>query len=267
MVGSLVLWPAGSVQVAGTVAWRDAELTLLGDGDSPDTPEYRRLRAVDTTSSCSLLVRTATFDAAGGLDDELYPAGWVDVTLCFAVRRLGQVVLVEPRSRVHHVRGGTLGKTSSYRTFTYGRQRSRFVKRFAAEVTALPDRPREDRQLREAMVAARACGRRLGPAGAAAPTVLAPAPPVTSPLVPGGDAEARLDAALRFLRRERDMRDAWGRELEDRAARADADNALVRADRDRAIEYARSLEVSRDEALRHAAALEAEVSRLAARRG
>ena len=257
VVGSLVLWPDGRVQSAEVVAWQGAEWDIPDEGADPSA--IRGLRAADSVGSSSSLVRAATFDAVGGLDDELYPAGLVDWTLAFSVRRLGQVVLVDPRSRVHHRRGSTLGPTWSYRAFAHERNRDRFLERFADELACLPPRPGDPAELAEAIVAAReriaAQWQRMAAAWRGPPP---PAPRVSGPFARDADPAKRLDAALRFIARERSLRDAWGATLFERAERADADNALLRADRERAIEYARSLEVAREELVGHIRALEAE---------
>ena len=101
-VGSLILFPDGSIQEAGSVVWRDASTSGVGRGVAADG-FAGFLRRVDYCSACSLLVRRQPFEAVGGFDGRYYPAYYEDVDLCFAFARDGFDVLFEPRSRlVHH---------------------------------------------------------------------------------------------------------------------------------------------------------------------
>jgi GT2 family glycosyltransferase len=124
-VGGKVLHPDGSLQNAGMVLWRDATTSPPWAGEPPPLPsEFDRLRAVDYCGTSSLLVRAASWDAAGGLDERFFPAYYVDVDLCMALRRLGQIVLYEPRSRIRHHRGGSADRR--FREFVTRRNRERF---------------------------------------------------------------------------------------------------------------------------------------------
>ena len=100
-VGSRQTWPDGSFQAAGLVLWNN------GSGTSPwlTRPLSSTARRVDTCGTSSLLVRTEAWDAIGGLDENFYPAYYVDSDLCMALYQSGYVVLVEPASTLRHWRG------------------------------------------------------------------------------------------------------------------------------------------------------------------
>ena len=96
-VASQVLFPDDRLQSAGMILWRDATTSTPWLGAPPSPSAFDRPRPVDYSGSCSLLVRAATWDAVGGLEERFYPAYFVDVDLAMAVRRHGQLVLYEPR--------------------------------------------------------------------------------------------------------------------------------------------------------------------------
>ncbi len=101
-VGSRILHPGGWLQEAGSIVWSDASTLGVGRGLPPGSRRYDYLREVDYASACSLLVRRETFERVGGFDGRFFPAYNEDVDLCFAIRKLGQRVLYQPRSVVVH---------------------------------------------------------------------------------------------------------------------------------------------------------------------
>src|SRR5262249_11859966 len=107
-IGGKVLFPDGRLQSAGMILWRDATTSPpWTKGTTPDPAAFDRPRAVDYCGTCSLLVRAAVWDAAGGLDERLFPVYFVDVDLAMAIRRMGRVVLYEPRSVIRHHQGAS----------------------------------------------------------------------------------------------------------------------------------------------------------------
>jgi GT2 family glycosyltransferase len=127
-VGSKVLFPDGRLQNAGMILWRDAITSPPWFGEPPAPTAFDRLRAVDYCGTSSLLVRTAAWDAVGGLDERFYPAYYVDVDLSMALRRLGLVVLYQPRSRIRHHRGAST--SVRFRTFIAQRNRLLFIEKW-----------------------------------------------------------------------------------------------------------------------------------------
>jgi hypothetical protein len=59
------------------------------------------------------------------MDEDFFPAYYVDVSLAMAIRRYGQIVLYEPASRIVHRRASSTGLR--LRTFVSERNRRRFL--------------------------------------------------------------------------------------------------------------------------------------------
>jgi GT2 family glycosyltransferase len=123
-IGGKVLDMGGTLQNAGMVLWRDGS-TAPPWIDRPDATAFAQLRAVDYCGTSSLLVRAATWDAVGGLDELFYPVYYVDVDLAMAIRSLGQVVLYQPASQIRHHRGAS--GDERWRFFLTARNRERLV--------------------------------------------------------------------------------------------------------------------------------------------
>ena len=133
-IGGTVLFPDGRLQHAGLILWRDGTTSLPWIGDAPSPTAFDRLRPVDYCGTSSLLVRTAAWDAVGGLDEQFYPAYYVDVDLSMALRQQNWVVLYQPRSRIRHHQGSS--SSLRLRSFIQGRNRQLFVEKWAAALDA-----------------------------------------------------------------------------------------------------------------------------------
>jgi O-antigen biosynthesis protein len=131
--GSLILNEDGTVQSAGAVLWRDG-VTTPPWPESPPSPAFFGIDPfpVDYCASASLLIRREVWDVAGGLDEELYPAYYIDVDLALAVRSQGRSVVCAPQSRVLHERGGS--SPIGFRQFVSERNRARIVVKWAEDL-------------------------------------------------------------------------------------------------------------------------------------
>lgn len=110
VVVPLYLDPSGAMKEAGSIIWRDGSAENFGRGEGNlNRSRYRYRRDVDYGSGACLLIRTAAYDAAGGLDEQFSPAYYEDVDLCFSAREAGHRVVFEPRAQVVHVEGATAG--------------------------------------------------------------------------------------------------------------------------------------------------------------
>ncbi len=118
-VGSMFLYPDGTIQEAGGIIWKTGEAYHYGWGESPADRRYNFTREVDYCSAASLLVRKSLFDQLGGFDRRYSPAYYEDVDLCFGLRSLGHKVLFQPLSRVIHYEGVTAGRDTAANTKTY----------------------------------------------------------------------------------------------------------------------------------------------------
>ena len=108
-VGSMFLYPDGSIQEAGGIVWKNGEAHHYGWGASPDDRRFKFAREVDYCSAASLLIRTEIFQRLGGFDRRFAPAYYEDIDLCFGVRSLGYKVIYQPMSRLIHYEGATAG--------------------------------------------------------------------------------------------------------------------------------------------------------------
>ena len=108
-VGSMFLYPDGSIQEAGAIVWNNGEAHHYGWGASPDDRRFNFAREVDYCSAASLLIRTEIFNQLGGFDRRFAPAYYEDIDLCFGVRSLGYKVIYQPLSRLVHFEGVTAG--------------------------------------------------------------------------------------------------------------------------------------------------------------
>lgn len=118
-VGSMFLYPDGSIQEAGSIVWRNGDAHHYGWGASPADRRFRFAREVDYCSAASLLIKTEIFQRLGGFDQRFAPAYYEDVDLCFGVRSLGYKVIYQPLSRLVHYEGVTAGSdtTKGYKQF------------------------------------------------------------------------------------------------------------------------------------------------------
>jgi GT2 family glycosyltransferase len=124
-IGCRVLNPDGTPQHAGSILWRNGLTSPVPVPDElPDQPW-----PVDYTGTCCILVRTALWDAIGGLDEGIYPAYYVDVSLAMRLRRLGATVLCAPAATLrHHAKSSS---TKPFREFLCLRNRARFLTQWA----------------------------------------------------------------------------------------------------------------------------------------
>ncbi|HWN11080.1 MAG TPA: glycosyltransferase [Pyrinomonadaceae bacterium] len=108
-VGSMLIYPEGTIQEAGGIVWNNGEAHHYGWGNLPDDRRYNFAREVDYCSAASLLIRRGLFERLGGFDRRFAPAYYEDVDLCFGVRALGYRVIYQPLSRILHYEGATAG--------------------------------------------------------------------------------------------------------------------------------------------------------------
>ena len=106
IVGAKLLYPNGNVQHAGVI------LGLRGPADHPfvgrssDDKGYLNRLIADqnysvVTAAC-LMVRKEVYEAAGGLDEELFRVSYNDVDFCLKVRELGFMTVWTPYAKVMH---------------------------------------------------------------------------------------------------------------------------------------------------------------------
>jgi GT2 family glycosyltransferase len=81
-----------------------------------DQGQYDQVREVMWGSGACLMVRSALFRKAGGLDEAFF-AHMEEIDLCWRLHRMGSSVCFIPGSVVYHVGGGTLSRGNPMKTF------------------------------------------------------------------------------------------------------------------------------------------------------
>ncbi len=81
-----------------------------------DRGQYDDPAEVFWGSGACLMVRTALYREAGGLDEQFF-AHMEEIDLCWRLKRMGQQIRYVPASTVYHVGGGTLERGNPRKTF------------------------------------------------------------------------------------------------------------------------------------------------------
>ncbi len=81
-----------------------------------DTGQYDQPVEVFWATGACLFVRSHLYHELGGLDDDFF-AHMEEIDFCWRAKNLGYKVMVEPKSTVFHIGGGTLPKSSARKTY------------------------------------------------------------------------------------------------------------------------------------------------------
>ena len=81
-----------------------------------DNSQYDTTMEVFWATGACLFVKKDAYKQLGGLDEDLF-AHMEEVDLCWRLKRAGYRIMVEPRSKVYHVGGGTLSRSNPKKTF------------------------------------------------------------------------------------------------------------------------------------------------------
>lgn len=108
-VGSLLLYPDGTIQHAGVVFGRPYFTIHLHKGKKRDYAPARIPKILQAVTGACLLVPRPLFEQAGGFD-EGYRNGFEDLDLCFKIRSLGYRVLYWPQSILVHFESVSEGR-------------------------------------------------------------------------------------------------------------------------------------------------------------
>lgn len=81
-----------------------------------DENQYDTPIEVFWATGAAMFVRSEIFNELGGLDEDFF-AHMEEIDFCWRVKNSGKKVLVQPKSVVYHVGGGTLPKKSSKKTY------------------------------------------------------------------------------------------------------------------------------------------------------
>lgn len=110
VVGSLLLYPNGTVQHAGMAVRGNLQWAHLYGGSDPNSaPGIRTAKDLQAVTGACLAMRRCDFANLGGFDEE-YVNGYEDVDLCMRVKKAGGRIRYEPRSVLTHYEGQTEGR-------------------------------------------------------------------------------------------------------------------------------------------------------------
>jgi GT2 family glycosyltransferase len=138
VVGSTMLFPDGTIQEAGSVVWSDGSTYTVGRGLPGDAKRWDFERRVDYCSGGSLLIRKASFERHGGLDEAYFPAYYEEADFCLRLGVAGEEVWYQPRSRVRHRESASTNEV--FRSFLFDRNKTTFRARFP-ELLATREKP------------------------------------------------------------------------------------------------------------------------------
>ena len=80
-----------------------------------DKGQYNKATEVFWATGACLFVRASHFWKVGGLDNDFF-AHQEEIDLCWRLKNKGYKIMVEPKSEVYHVGGGTLNAESPFKT-------------------------------------------------------------------------------------------------------------------------------------------------------
>jgi len=81
-----------------------------------DQGQYDQATEVFWASGAAFVIRNTLFKGLGGFDESFF-AHMEEIDLCWRLKRAGYRVMVEPKSTVFHVGGGTLNYVSPHKTY------------------------------------------------------------------------------------------------------------------------------------------------------
>ena len=133
MVGSVLLYPNGRMQEAGSAIFNDGTGVNVGKRDRAHRDIYKTPHEVDYCSGASLLIRRSLWDSIGGFDLSFAPAYYEETDLSFATRAAGYRVLLQPKSQLFHFEGGTYGNDETpVKRDLMDRNRAKFLEKWAS---------------------------------------------------------------------------------------------------------------------------------------
>lgn len=86
------------------------------DTTEVDNSQYDNEIDIFWASGACLFIRSEVFKSAGGFDADFF-AHMEEIDLCWRIHSLGLKIKCIPSSRIYHVGGGTLAKTSPFKTY------------------------------------------------------------------------------------------------------------------------------------------------------
>lgn len=86
------------------------------DSIEEDKGQYDSPKQVFWATGAALFVRSDIYHQLGGLDEDFF-AHMEEIDFCWRINNLGYKIMIEPKSVVYHVGGGTLPKNNAFKTY------------------------------------------------------------------------------------------------------------------------------------------------------
>lgn len=127
IAGCKIYYPnTHTLQHAGGVIHPNGMTTHRGNGEE-DCGQFDEICAMDYVTGAAIAVRRDFLEAAGGFDEEYFPAYFEESDLCYRARRAGFKVLYVPKAALYHYESPGVVKFSPRFYELYYRMRMRFV--------------------------------------------------------------------------------------------------------------------------------------------
>tara|TARA_B100001142_G_scaffold320953_1_gene366875 strand:+ start:998 stop:2014 length:1017 start_codon:yes stop_codon:yes gene_type:complete len=81
-----------------------------------DIGQYNNSIEIFWATGACLFLRATLFKKVGGLDEDFF-AHQEEIDLCWRLKNQGYKIMIEPKSKVYHIGGGTLSKGSPFKTY------------------------------------------------------------------------------------------------------------------------------------------------------
>lgn len=81
-----------------------------------DSGQYDDSIEVFWSTGAALMIRSKLYHESGGLDEDFF-AHMEEIDLCWRLKKRGYKFMVEPKSMIYHVGGGTLDYSSPFKTY------------------------------------------------------------------------------------------------------------------------------------------------------
>jgi GT2 family glycosyltransferase len=148
LVGSMLLYPDGTLQEAGGLIWNDGSGWNFGRGQDPNICEYNFVRQTDYCSGASIALTTQLWRQLEGFDPLFSPAYYEDTDLAFRVRQSGYKVVYTPFSKIIHFEGISSGTdlNSGVKRYQLVNQ-PKFLKRWQDDLVKFPASPQSLRDV------------------------------------------------------------------------------------------------------------------------
>ena len=142
LVGSMLIYPDGTLQEAGGLIWNDGSGWNFGRGQDPNICEYNFVRETDYCSGASIALTTQLWRQLEGFDSLFSPAYYEDTDLAFRVRQAGYKVVYTPFSKIVHFEGISSGTdlNSGVKRYQLVNQ-PKFLKRWQDDLVKFPASP------------------------------------------------------------------------------------------------------------------------------